>query len=126
MKIWNARESGNEDIQLLPIIAVDHQPKVSVINTSSHTVKILSIFKVLLDGKWKKEDSDPKNFSISPISSRKMVPPWTASKRPMRVRSAAVKIHNFVGNTWLIAFLFFAFWIVTRWAGTHDCHFLLS
>ncbi len=64
MKIWNARESGNEDIQLLPIIAVDHQPKVSVINTSSHTVKILSIFKVLLDGKWKKEDSDRKNFSI--------------------------------------------------------------
>jgi len=25
----------------------------------------------------------------------------------------AVKVHNFVGNTWLIAFLFFAFWIFT-------------
>jgi len=26
---------------------------------------------------------------------------------------AAVKVHNFVGNTWLIAFLFFAFWLFT-------------
>ena len=25
----------------------------------------------------------------------------------------AVKVHNFVGNTWLIAFLFFVFWIIT-------------
>ena len=25
----------------------------------------------------------------------------------------AVEVHNFVGNTWLIAFLFFAFWIAT-------------
>jgi thiosulfate reductase cytochrome b subunit len=25
----------------------------------------------------------------------------------------AVKVHNFAGNTWLIAFLFFAFWIAT-------------
>lgn len=25
----------------------------------------------------------------------------------------AVKIHNFVGNTWLIAFLFFVFWVIT-------------
>lgn len=25
----------------------------------------------------------------------------------------AVKVHNFVGNTWLIAFLFFVFWVIT-------------
>ena len=25
----------------------------------------------------------------------------------------AVKVHNFTGNTWLIAFLFFVFWVVT-------------
>jgi hypothetical protein len=25
----------------------------------------------------------------------------------------AVRVHNWVGNTWLIAFAFFAFWIFT-------------
>jgi thiosulfate reductase cytochrome b subunit len=25
----------------------------------------------------------------------------------------AVEVHNFVGNTWLIAFLFFVFWVIT-------------
>ena len=25
----------------------------------------------------------------------------------------SVKVHNFVGNTWLIAFMFFVFWVIT-------------
>jgi len=31
----------------------------------------------------------------------------------------AVKVHNFVGNTWLIAFLFFVFWIMTTGEWRH-------
>jgi hypothetical protein len=27
--------------------------------------------------------------------------------------ATAVEVHNFVGDTWLIAFLFFVFWIFT-------------